>query len=86
MRARSAERARIQWESALGGSIAHAVAGELVFRWPGSPMRIVVEIAPDGEEGPVAIEIGPAPHVALPDGPVAPLGTTFRVDRDSPES
>jgi methylmalonyl-CoA/ethylmalonyl-CoA epimerase len=83
-RARSAERARVQWESALGGSVASAVAGELVFRWPGSPMRIVVEIASDGEEGPEAIELGPTPEVALPAGPIAPLGTTFVIDRREP--
>ncbi len=84
-RARSAERARIQWERALGGTLAHATAGELVFRWPRSPMRIVVDVAPDAEEGPTVIEIGPTPAVALPPGPIAPLGTTFVVVRDGPE-
>jgi methylmalonyl-CoA/ethylmalonyl-CoA epimerase len=81
-RARSAERAHIQWEHALGGILADASSGELVFRWPRSPMRITVAIAADGEEGPVAIELGPAPAVGLPEGPLAPLGAAFVVDRD----
>ena len=91
-RARSAERARTQWERALGGTLAHAAAGELVFRWPGSPMRIAVDVvpdapdAPDGNEGPVAVELGPMPAIALPAGPIAPLGAAFRVDRDRPEA
>jgi methylmalonyl-CoA/ethylmalonyl-CoA epimerase len=82
-RARSAERARLLWERALGGTPARAREGELVFRWPGSPMRIVTEVRPDAEEGPVAIDLGPAPSgpgVPVPSGPVSPLGTVFRVD------
>jgi methylmalonyl-CoA/ethylmalonyl-CoA epimerase len=85
MRARTAERARVQWEGALGGTLARETAGELVFGWPGSPMRIVVDVAPDAEEGPTVIEIGPTPAVVLPAGPIAPLGTTFVVDRSPPE-
>ena len=75
----------LQWERALGGTLAHAAEGELVFRWPGSPMRIVAEIAPDLEEGPVAIDLGPGRDPGLPAGPVAPLGTVFRVDTRTPE-
>ena len=85
-RARSAERARTQWERALGGTVTQAEAGELVFRWPRSPMRIAVDVVPDAEEGPTVIEIGPVPNVALPPGPIAPLGTTFVIDRNGPES
>lgn len=84
-RARSAERARLQWERALGGVLAHATEDELVFRWPGSPMRIVAEIVGDSEEGPVAIDIGPGRNVGLPAGPVEPLGTAFRVDTRTTE-
>ena len=72
-RTRSVERARLQWERALGGTLVHATEGELVFRWPGSPMRIVAEIAPDAEEGPLAIDLGPGRDPGLPAGPVAPL-------------
>jgi methylmalonyl-CoA/ethylmalonyl-CoA epimerase len=84
-RARSPERARLQWERALDGTLAHAMEAELVFRWPGSPMRIVAEIAPDAEEGPVAIDLAPGRDVGLPAGPVPPLGTAFHVDTRTPE-
>ena len=84
-RARSVERARLQWERALGGVLARATEDELVFRWPGSPMRIVAEIVGDSEEGPVAIDIGPGRDVGLPAGPVEPLGTAFRVDTRTTE-
>jgi methylmalonyl-CoA/ethylmalonyl-CoA epimerase len=84
-RARSADRARLQWERALGGTLAHALEGELVFRWPGSPMRIVAEIAPDSEEGPVAIDLASGRDSGLPAGPVPLLGTAFRVDTRTPE-
>jgi methylmalonyl-CoA/ethylmalonyl-CoA epimerase len=80
MRARSAERARTQWERALGGTIAAGSGDTLVFRWPGAPMRVAVEIAPGADEGPVAVELGPEPPVTLPPGPVARLGTAFVVD------
>jgi hypothetical protein len=51
-------------------------------------MRIVAEIAPDAEEGPVAIELGPEPAVpgGLPSGPVAPLGAVFVVPQRRPEA
>jgi len=87
-RVRSAERARLQWERALGGTTTDATDAELAFRWPGSPMRIVAEIAPAAEEGPMAIELGPEPAVpgGLPSGPVRPLGAVFVVDRRRPEA
>jgi len=80
-RARAADRARHQWERALGGTLVHATDAELVFRWAPSPMRIVAEIAPDAEEGPVAIELAPERDAGLPPGPISPLGTTFTIDR-----
>jgi methylmalonyl-CoA/ethylmalonyl-CoA epimerase len=84
-RARSADRARLQWEHALGGTLAHALEGELMFRWPRSPMRIVAEIAPASEEGPVAIDLAPGRERGLPAGPVPLLGAVFRVDTRTPE-
>src|SRR5262245_31802999 len=84
-RAWSADRARLQWARALGGVLVRATERELIFRWPPSPMRIVVEIAPDSEEGPVAIDLAPGPDRALPAGAVPPLGTVFRVDERTPE-
>jgi methylmalonyl-CoA/ethylmalonyl-CoA epimerase len=88
LRARSAERARVQWLRALGGVERPGPDGALAFRWPGSPMRLVVEVVPDAEEGPVAIELGPERadlEGALPVGPASLLGTTFVVDRRTPE-
>src|SRR5215813_7345387 len=80
-RVRTAERARGQWERALGGTLTHATGVELIFRWPPSPMRIVTEIAPDGDEGPLAIDLAPGRDLGLPGGPLPLLGTTFVVDR-----
>ena len=60
------------------GSEAH---GALIYRWPQSPMRLAVEIAPDDEEGPLAIEFTTARLVDLPQAPVRALGTVFRRSR-----
>jgi methylmalonyl-CoA/ethylmalonyl-CoA epimerase len=75
--ARSAERARAQWGAVLGGEAATTRAGGLVFRWPGSPMRIAVSLDPDAPEGPVAIEYASERTVALSPGPDPVLGVTF---------
>jgi glyoxalase/bleomycin resistance protein/dioxygenase superfamily protein len=66
-RARSAERARTQWERVLLGEPAD---GGLVYRWVGSPMRIAVEIDPDAEEGAMGIEIQSHRPVSLPGRPL----------------
>ena len=44
-------------------------------------MRLAVEIAPDAEEGPLAIEYASARAVDLADSPVPALGTAFRRSR-----
>ena len=74
--ARSAERARAQWGAVLGGEGAAHGARGLVFRWPGSPMRIAVDVEPEAPEGPVAIEYA-SDRVALPPGHDPVLGVTF---------
>jgi methylmalonyl-CoA/ethylmalonyl-CoA epimerase len=75
--ARSAERARRQWRDTLLGACTEA-DGELLFRWPDSPLRIAVRIdAAAGEEGPLGIEVAARPGLALPDGPHAVLGARF---------
>src|SRR2546428_13696117 len=58
LRAQSAERARRQWSALLGGaeSTEHGVH---VFRWPGAPLRIAVEIDPARDEGPTCIDVAP---------------------------
>ena len=77
MRARSREAAQRQWEEILLGERAPGEAGTLIYRWAGSPMRLVVEIDPVGEEGPIAIEYTSAREIALPDGPHPVLGARF---------
>ena len=76
--AHSRERARRQWERVLEGEVSEGVDGELVYRWPDSPMRLIVEVDPARDEGPVAIEFTSDRAVALPDGPHPLLGTAFR--------
>ena len=75
LRARSRERARRQWEAVLQGEPAEG-DGALLYRWPGSPMRIAVEVDPAADEGPVAIELASDRPVALPG---RPLGITWTI-------
>jgi len=78
MRARSAARADTQWRGILHGVRDAAEDGALMYRWPGSPMRIAVDVDPDADEGPVAIEYASARPVALAATPHPVLGATFR--------
>lgn len=57
MRAHSRERALTQWRDILQAEVEAGPGGGLTFRWPGSPMRIRVEVDPSATEGPLAIEI-----------------------------
>jgi methylmalonyl-CoA/ethylmalonyl-CoA epimerase len=75
MTVRTEARARRQWEELLGGML-EKEDGVLVFRWPTSPMRIAVSLAPDREEGPVGIEVGTQRNIDLRTGP-ARLGVPF---------
>lgn len=77
MRARSRERAQAQWELVLQGRRSEGAAGELVYRWPGSPMRLCVEIDPDRAAAPIAIEYASERPVALPESPHPVLGAVF---------
>jgi hypothetical protein len=61
----------------LQGRRGHA-GGSLVYRWPDSPMRIAVEVDPDAEEGPIAIEFSSPRTVGLPRTPHPVLGAVFR--------
>jgi hypothetical protein len=76
MRARSRERAIGQWRGLLDAELAD-LAGALVFTWPGSPMRIVVEIDSRTEEGPLWVELGNDRPVDVPAGRHPVLGATF---------
>ena len=53
-------------------------AGALVYRWPGSAMRIAVEIDSQRDEGPLCIEYASPRSVALTDGAHPVLGAVFR--------
>jgi methylmalonyl-CoA/ethylmalonyl-CoA epimerase len=77
LRAHSGERSRRQWSTLLGG--AESVQdGMRLYRWPGSPLRIVVEIDPTGDEGPAQIDVAPASRALARLGAPAPgLGTVF---------
>jgi hypothetical protein len=83
LRAHSAEAARRQWATLLGGD-ASVEDGVQVYRWARSPLRIAVEIDATGEEGPTGIEVVPAARPLSGLGAaVADLGTVFidaRVD------
>ncbi len=77
LRARSREGARRQWEAVCLGRGTEDARGDLHFHWPGSPMRLAVEIDPAGDEGPVCIEIASRRPVALPEGPHPVVGAVF---------
>lgn len=78
LRARSRERADTQWGAIIQGLHAADADGVLVYRWPSSFLRIAVEIDPDREEGPIAIDYASARGAVLPDGPHPVLGAVFR--------
>jgi methylmalonyl-CoA/ethylmalonyl-CoA epimerase len=77
MRAQSRERAMTQWGTVLQGKMADGPLGSLVFRWPGSFMRLAVEIDPVQNEGPIAIELSSPRTLALPEGAHPDLGAVF---------
>jgi methylmalonyl-CoA/ethylmalonyl-CoA epimerase len=81
MRTRSRERALTQWRDVLEAQAADGDAAELLFRWPRSPMRIVVEIEPAHAEGPLRVELASDRTLALPAGVHPVLGTVFAVAR-----
>ena len=78
MRAQSRERAVTQWGTVLQGTMADGPRGSLVFRWPGSFMRLAVEIDPVQKEGPIAIELASPRTLTLPEGPHPVLGAVFK--------
>lgn len=77
LRAHTRERADRQWVGILQGVAEETGRGEVIYRWPGSPMRLVVEVSPRGDEGPVAIEIASTRPIDLPVGPHPVLGAAF---------
>jgi methylmalonyl-CoA/ethylmalonyl-CoA epimerase len=82
-RAQSRERADLLWRLVLDGEPAEG-AGALTYRWPGSPMRIAVEVDPDKDEGPVAIELSsPRPLTIM--GRNCPDGIRFSLVDPGPQ-
>lgn len=82
--ARSREAALRQWRDVLGGAVEER-DGALVFRWPDSPLRLVVAIEPDAEPGPRHLELAAERPLALPAGPHPVLGARFvQVTGDAP--
>ena len=78
MRCQSRERAIAQWSTLLHGDLADGRRPDtLVFRWPGSPMRLAVDIDPVQNEGPIAIELVSPRRLTLPRGPHPLLGAAF---------
>jgi len=75
---RAAERAHAQWGAVVRGEIGPDDDGMLVYRWPGSSMRIAVEIDPNRDEGPICIEYTSPRPVVLADGAHPVLGAVFR--------
>jgi methylmalonyl-CoA/ethylmalonyl-CoA epimerase len=78
LRARSAERADTLLARVLSGHRAAAGGVRLVYRWPGSPMRLAVDVEADADEGPTAVEFASARPSSLPQTPHPLLGTSFR--------
>jgi methylmalonyl-CoA/ethylmalonyl-CoA epimerase len=76
MRARSREGADRQWRDVLGAEVAPEAAAARVYRWPGSPMHIAVEIDPARDEGPIAIEVAGDRPLVRP-GTNQPAGVSF---------
>ncbi len=76
LEARDQERARTQWGELLRGEVEER-DGVLVFRWPGSPLRLVVEVAPQRPEGPLHLELRTVRPRALALGPHPVLGARF---------
>jgi methylmalonyl-CoA/ethylmalonyl-CoA epimerase len=73
--ARDVDAARRQWQALLGGE-ARALAPDVIeFRFPRSPVRVVVEARTDVEEGPIRIEI--ACDRPWPEGGHEALGARF---------
>ncbi len=76
--ARSRERAHTQWGTVIQGERADRSDDTIVYRWPGSFLRIVVEIDPTRGEGPLCIEYSSRRAVPLSADPHPVLGAVFK--------
>jgi catechol 2,3-dioxygenase-like lactoylglutathione lyase family enzyme len=71
------DRARRQWAEVLGGVEAAAPGDGLVYRWPGSAMRIAVEVDGAGPEGPIGIEVASDRAITIPPALRSVIGARF---------
>ncbi len=78
LRMRTADRdaALRQWGELLGGELEEQDE-TLIFRWPGSPMRVAVSLEPGAANEAVAVEVRADQPLTLPEGPHPQLGTIF---------
>ena len=76
MKVHSRERARTQWQEILRGDRSEG-SDRLIYRWPGSPLRLAIEIDPAAEEGPCAIEYSSDRVLELSDRRHPVLGVVF---------
>ena len=76
--ARSRERAHTQWGTIVQGQLVNGSDGTLAYRWPGSFLRITVEVDENREEGPLCIEYSSRQLVPLSDGRHPVLGVVFK--------
>lgn len=74
--ASSREAALRLWCDCLHGE-ARDGADALVLRWPGSPLRLALDIDDRVEPGPRWLEVAAGRRLALPDGPHPVLGARF---------
>ena len=76
MRTSNHEAALRLWGELLSGDCTETSNG-LVFRWPGSSMRVAVTVEDGATDEPVAIEVSADRSLALPSGRHPGLGTRF---------
>ena len=74
LRARARAHAVRQWGDVIGGVLVDETVKELTYRWPPSPLRLVVEVDPHRNEGPVCIKIASTRRVVLSTPPTRMLG------------
>jgi catechol 2,3-dioxygenase-like lactoylglutathione lyase family enzyme len=80
-RAQSEARAERQWGALLHGTPSRE-HGLLVYHWPGSPLRIAIEVDATADEGPVQIDVVSPRPIAPLDTPDTVLGTRFAPQKE----
>lgn len=81
--AHDAARARRQWVDVLQGEPSEGPGGELIVRWPRSPLRLAVDMETGAAEGPLCLEIA-TERPLLADEPRSVLGVALRAVKEEP--